>query len=94
MGVCDDPKNPLTHHHARRLVREVRTWAQQFDAPDARALVDAMNDMARLLSWVWTEIDESVLRLKLSEATSTPGHAATLRSEAFFYLNRWLGDGA
>lgn len=89
IGPSTDPNNPLTDREARRLVNEVCTWARQFDAPDAKALVNAMDDMERLLSRVWTEIDESVLRLNLSAAASTPERADSLRREAIGYLCRW-----
>ncbi|EXU80409.1 hypothetical protein AX13_17090 [Comamonas aquatica DA1877] len=89
IGPSTDPHHQLTDREARRLVNEVRTWARQFDAPDAKALVSAMNDMERLLSWVWTEIDESVLRLNLSATASTPERADSLRREAIGYLCRW-----
>lgn len=91
IGPSTDPSHPLTNREARRLVNEVRTWARQFDAPDAQALVQAMNDMDRLLVRVWTEIDESVLRLHLSATASTPERAESLRREAIGYLNRWNG---
>ncbi|KUF39088.1 hypothetical protein AS359_00550 [Comamonas kerstersii] len=91
IGHSADPHSPLTNREARRLVNEVRDWARQFDAPDACALVHAMNDMERLLVRVWTEIDESVLRLHLSATASTPERAESLRREAIGYLSRWNG---
>lgn len=89
IGPSTDPNHPLTNREARRLVNEVRTWARQFDAPDARALVQAMDDMERLLIRVWTEIDESTLRLLLSGSAKTPEQADSLRREAIGYLSRW-----
>ena len=89
IGPSTDPSNPLTNREARRLVNEVRLWARQYDAPDAGALVQAMDDMERLLIRVWTEIDESTLRLLLSGSASTPERADSLRQEALYYLNRW-----
>lgn len=89
IGPSTDPNHPLTNREARRLVNEVRTWARQFDAADAQALVSAMDDMERLLVRVWTEIDESVLRLHLSATASTPERAEGLRREAVGYLSRW-----
>lgn len=89
VGPSSDPQHPLTNREARRLVNEVRAWARQFDAADAKALVNAMDDMERLLIRVWTEIDESVLRLNLSATATTPERANSLRNEAIGYLNRW-----
>jgi len=81
---------PNTNREARRLVNEVRVWAQKFDAPDARALAAAMDDMERLFVRVWTEIDESLLCLSLAEASKCPERAAELRAQAAEYLKRWL----
>lgn len=79
----------LTNTEARRLVNEVRSWAQQFDAEDAKALVQAMDGMERLLVRVWTEIDESLLCLSSAESSNHPERAAELRARAIGYLNRW-----
>lgn len=89
IGHSADPHSPLTNREARRLVNEIRDWARQFDAPDACALVHAMNDMERLLIRVWTEIDESMLRLAQMPHASTPERAEQLRKDALRYLNRW-----
>ena len=85
---------PNTNREARRLVNEVRSWARQFNAADALALVDAMDDMERLLVRVWTEIDESLLCLSLAEsAHRTPERAAEMRANAVSYLRRWNSGG-
>ncbi len=89
IGHSTDPHSPLTNREARRLVNEVRAWAHQFDAPDARALVSAMDDMERLLIRVWTEIDESLLRLSLCRTASTPERAESLLCDAVGLLGRW-----
>lgn len=81
---------PNTNREARRLVNEVRSWAQQFDAEDAKALVQAMDGMERLLVRVWTEVDESLLCLSLAESSNHPERAAELRTTAIGYLKRWL----
>lgn len=86
-----DPQARLTHLEARQLVCEIRTWARQFNAPDAQALAAAMDDMERLLLWLWTEMDESLLRLTLAESASTPEKAAELRAVAMQFLSRWTG---
>lgn len=91
VGLTSDPHARLTHREARRLVCEIRTWARQFDAPDAKALAAAMDDMERLLLWLWTEMDESLLRLTLAESASTSEKAAELRAVAMQFLGRWLG---
>lgn len=75
---------------ARRLVNEVRSWAQQFYAKDAKALVQAMNGMERLLVRVWTEINESVLCLSSAESSNHPERAAELRTTPIGHLKRWL----
>lgn len=80
----------LTHREARRLVNEVRTWARQFNAPDALALVVAMDGMDRLLQRVWTEIDESLLCLALADSPQcAPDSAAQMRADAVSHLRRW-----
>ena len=89
VGSSTDPGARLTNREARQLVCEIRTWARQFDAPDASALVGAMDDMERLLVRAWTEIDESLLRLKLADASKESGRASELRNEAVGYLSRW-----
>lgn len=83
----------LTNREARRLVDEVRTWARQFNAPDALALVAAMDDMERLFIRAWTEIDESLLCLSLAESAKTPERAAEFRANAVSYLCRWNTGG-
>lgn len=81
---------PNTNHEARRLVNEVRAWANQFDAADAKALAASMDDMERLLVRVWTEISESLLCLSLADSPHrTPESAAEMRANAASYLRRW-----
>lgn len=87
--------HPLTNREARRLVNEVRSWAGQFNAPDALALVSAMDDMERLLVRAWTEISEAVLCLDLANSPNrTPERAAEMRANAMSYLMRWNQGGA
>lgn len=85
--------DPLTNREARRLVNEVRTWARQFNAPDALALVDAMDGMERLLVRAWTEIDESLLRLSLVKTSTTQERSDQLRTDAMSHLSRWNNGG-
>ena len=86
---------PLTNREARRLVNEVRGWAGQFNAPDALALVSAMDDMERLLIRAWTEISEAALCLDLANSPHrTPEKAAEMRANAMSYLMRWNQGGA
>lgn len=81
---------PNTNREARRLVNEVRAWANQFDAPDAKALAASMDDMERLFVRVWTEISESLLCLSLADSPhGTPERAAEMRANAVSYLRRW-----
>lgn len=84
----------LTNREARRLVNEVRSWAEQFNAPDAKALVSAMDDMESLWIRVWTEISEALLCLDLADSPSrTPERAAEMRANAMRYLLRWNQGG-
>ncbi|MNF07595.1 hypothetical protein D3C80_2078120 [compost metagenome] len=72
----------------------MRSWARQFNASDALALVDAMDGMERLLLRVWTEIDESLLCLSLADSPRrTPESAAQMRANAVSYLSRWNTGG-
>lgn len=93
VGGCDDPKASLTSREARLLVGEVRNWAQQFNAPDAVALVCAMNDLERLLIRGWQEVNESLLRLNLAQTAKTQERADQLRADAMSYLRRWNAGG-
>lgn len=80
----------LSNREARRLVNEVRGWAGQFNAPDALALVSAMDDMERLFIRAWTEISEALLCLDLADSPyRTPEKAAEMRANAVGYLRRW-----
>lgn len=85
--------DPVTNREARRLVNELRTWARQFNAPDALALVSAMDDMEHLFIRAWTEISEALLCLDLADSPHrTPESAAEMRANAVAYLRRW-NDG-
>ncbi|MDR3005233.1 MAG: hypothetical protein LBV14_13485 [Acidovorax sp.] len=80
----------MSNREARRLVNEVRGWAGQFNAPDALALVSAMDDMERLFIRAWTEISEALLCLDLADSPyRTPEKAAEMRANAVGYLRRW-----
>ena len=84
----------VTNREARRLVNEVRSWAEQFNASDALALVSAMDDMESLLIRVWTEISEAALCLDLANSPHrSPERAAELRANAMRYLMRWNQGG-
>lgn len=87
--------DPVTNCEARRLVNEVRNWARQFNAPDALALVSAMDDMEHLFIRAWTEISEALLCLDLADSPRrTPERAAEMRANAVAYLRRWnTGEG-
>ena len=82
----------LTNTEARRLVSEIRNWAEQFNHDDAKKLVAAMNDMDRLFIRVWTEIDESLMRLSFI-GTLPDERAEEHRQIARKYLNRWQDRG-
>lgn len=83
----------VTTTEASRLVREVREWAEQFDNPDAHKLVEAMKGFDRLFATVWTEIDESLVRLSLAKHCHDAEKAAEHLSIAMKYLNRWQDRG-
>ena len=89
--MCDG--DPTGNREARRLVNEVRDWAKQFDAPDAKALVSAMDDMERLLICVWTEIAEATLYGLGQLPRRKPESAAEMRANAMSYLMRWNQGG-
>ena len=107
VGRCDDSKASLTSREARllvggghagtlspfALVGEVRNWAQQFNAPDAVALVCAMNDLERLLIRGWQEVNESLLRLNLAQTAKTQERADQLRADTMRYLRRCNAGG-
>lgn len=81
----------VTNTEAKKLVREVRAWAEQIQHDDARALCDAMDDMEKLFVRVWTEIDES-LQL-LSAMNGNPERDAKHLAAALKLLNRWQDRG-
>jgi hypothetical protein len=80
-----------TNREAREVVGKLRRWARQFDHPDARNLVSALDDVEMLFVAVWTEIDESLTRLSLMK--EDPAHAAEHLQVAMKYLHRWQDRG-
>ncbi|MDO1474029.1 hypothetical protein [Comamonas thiooxydans] len=82
-----------TSTEARRLVDEVRYWAGQFNAPDAKALVHAMNDMERLLLSAWTEVDEALCLLHMANRDQSTQSADKRRATAMEYLHKWQDRG-
>lgn len=77
----------LTNTEAERLLGEMLVWAGQFHHEEARSLQSALSDMNRLLTRVWTEIDESLARL--SHAKRDPSHTDEHIQVAMEYLSRW-----
>lgn len=87
------PIERTTNTEARRLVDEVRFWAGQFNAPDAKALVRAMGDMERLLVSAWTEVDEALCQLHMANHEQSTQNAEKRRATAMEYLHKWQDRG-
>lgn len=83
----------VTNTEAKRIVRQVRSWAAQFDNDDAKDLCEAMDDIEKLFTRVWTEIDESLFRLTLMGRTSAPEKDVEHLAVALQLLHRWQDRG-
>lgn len=83
----------VTTTEAKRLTMELLEWASQFDNPDAKQLCEALRGFDRLFVRVWTEIDESLLRLALINLEKRPHDAAEHIAAARKYLSRWQDRG-
>ena len=84
------PVVQTTNTEARRLVDEVRSWAGQFNAPDAKALVRAMDDMERLLVSAWT----ALCLLHMANRDQSTQSADKRRATAMAYLHKWQDRGS
>ena len=80
----------VTNTEAKKLVSELRDWAAQFNHPDAVQLGYALQDIEKLFSCVWTEIDESLTQLSVMPHSDHPEKNLGF---ALKYLNRWQDRG-
>lgn len=85
----DGSKN--TDTEARRLVADLLSWSHQFNHSEGIKLQSALRDVEKLFSRVWTEIDESLLRLMLAE--KYPENSSDHRAQALMMLHRWQDRG-
>ena len=91
--LATTPVGKPTNTAARRLVDEVRNWAGQFNSPDAKALVHAMDDMELLLVSAWTEVDEALCLLHMASRDQCTQNAEKRRATAMEYLHKWQDRG-
>ena len=77
----------VTHTEAIKLVKNMQGWAGQFNHREALALQDAMDDLEILFMRVWTEIDQSLTRIKSMRPTAKADKEH--RDAAMHYLERW-----
>lgn len=82
----------VTNTEAQKLLRELRDWVRQYHHEDAEAFKDAIDDLESLFCRVWTEIDESLVRLKRIAHQASPTDQEHLDA-ALHYLNRWQDRG-
>lgn len=83
----------VTNTQAELLISELREWLVQFSAPEAFALLDAVRDIERLFSKVWTEIDEALVLLRMADRDESLGDAEKHRAVAMKLLHRWQDRG-
>lgn len=76
-----------TNTEAMRLLAELQSWASQFKHDEGKKLGQALGEVEQLFQRVWTEIDESLVRMKLADVDRAG--AADHRAAARRYLNRW-----
>jgi hypothetical protein len=98
LGSQCEPATKLTHREMGRLIRNLQSWVQQFDHPEALELASAFDDLEKLRVRVWTEIDESLFWLHcLQGRMEREGRLQELDREqmgvAFKFLNRWQDRG-
>ena len=80
-----------TNTEARRLVAELLSWSNQFNHSEGIKLQSALRDVEKLFIRVWTEIDESLLRLIL--AAESPKNYDVYRAQSLMMLHRWQDRG-
>ena len=86
----------VTNTEATKLLAELQEWAAQYHHQDAQSFKDALGDLERLFTTVWTEIDESLQRLSLSKSHIGKGNiedAFRYIGDANTMLNRWQDRG-
>ena len=98
LGNSLDVGAKLTDREMNRLIGKLRSWVQQFNHPEAVELKSAFDDLERLRVCVWTEIDESLLRLHSMQARMERESRLQERDReqlgvVFKYLNRWQDRG-
>lgn len=98
LGNPGEPGSKQTDREMDRLIGKLRAWVTQFDHPEALELKSAFDDLERLRVRVWTEIDESLIRLHLME--SRMAREGRLQEQdrdhlgaVFQYLHRWQDRG-
>jgi hypothetical protein len=81
----------LTNSDARKLLQDLKAWAEQFEHQDANTLTGALDDLEMLFLFAWNEIDTSLSRLSLIRPSSADDqeHLAV----AMHYLHRWQDRG-
>ncbi|WP_338497612.1 hypothetical protein [Delftia tsuruhatensis] len=84
---------PVTNTQAKLLISQLREWLLQFQAPEAFALLDAVQDFERLFAQVWTEIDESLSLLHRANLAQDPETTAKHLSFVAERLHRWQDRG-
>ena len=88
IGPSTDPHHPLTDREARRLVNEVRTWARQFDAPDAKAPIRACpGEGSQVPVWI---LGSSLYGAQLAAALGLPYAFASHFAPALPERAPWL----
>ena len=98
LGNPGEPGSKLTDREMDRLIGKLRAWVRQFNHPEALELKSAFDDLERLRVCVWTEIDESLLRLHSMQARMERESRLQERDReqlgvVFKYLNRWQDRG-
>lgn len=88
----------MTDRDMSRLIGRLRSWVLQFNHPEALELQGAFDDLDRLRSRVWTEIDESLHWLHSHRSSMEREGRLQERDRerlavVFKHLNRWQDRG-
>lgn len=94
LGNSWEAGTKLTNHEMARLIGNLQAWVRQFDHAEAKVLQSAFDDLDKLRTRVWTEIDESLFWLHcLQGRMEREGRLQELDREqmgvVFGFLNRW-----
>lgn len=73
-GTKDAVRNLQT---TKQIIRDLQIWANDLPAEIGHPLWDALDDLDKLMATCWTEIDEALLHMSISQR----------------FLKRWLGRG-